>query len=329
MTRPTFKLEGTVDLMKTAEAGERILSEVRKVVIGQDSAQELVLASILADGHVLLEGVPGLAKTLLVRVMAKVLGLDFKRVQFTPDLMPSDVLGTNVFDQRNADFTLKKGPIFTSILLADEINRTPPKTQAALLEAMEERQVTIDGNSMALPYPFLVFATQNPVEFEGTYPLPEAQQDRFLLKVVLGYPQDSEEIQVLQNFHKGFRSQKLELADLQAVSSEAELREIREEVKSVTIEDKMFRYIYDIVAGTRKHPEILVGASPRAGLALVSCSQAIAALRGRNFVIPDDIKDLALPVLRHRILLRPEAEIEGQTVDTVVRGLVETQVVPR
>lgn len=316
-------------MMKTPEAGQRILAEAGKVIVGQDGAQELVLAAILADGHVLLEGVPGLAKTLIVRVMARVLGLDFRRIQFTPDLMPSDVIGTNVFDQRNADFTLRKGPVFTSILLADEINRTPPKTQAALLEAMEERQVTIDGQSLALPYPFLVFATQNPVEFEGTYPLPEAQQDRFLLKIVLGYPTDQEEIKVLMNFHQGFRSQNLEDSDVQAVCSEAELRELRQEVRTVTIEERMFRYIYDIVGGTRRHPDILVGASPRAGLALVSCSQALAALRGRNFVIPDDIKDLALPVLRHRVLLRPEAEIEGQTVDTVVRGLVETQIVPR
>lgn len=315
--------------MKTPEAGQRILAEAGKVIVGQDGAQELVLAAILADGHVLLEGVPGLAKTLIVRVMARVLGLDFRRIQFTPDLMPSDVIGTNVFDQRNADFTLRKGPVFTSILLADEINRTPPKTQAALLEAMEERQVTIDGQSLALPYPFLVFATQNPVEFEGTYPLPEAQQDRFLLKIVLGYPTDQEEIKVLMNFHQGFRSQNLEDSDVQSVCSEAELRELRQEVRTVTIEERMFRYIYDIVGGTRRHPDILVGASPRAGLALVSCSQALAALRGRNFVIPDDIKDLALPVLRHRVLLRPEAEIEGQTVDTVVRGLVETQIVPR
>lgn len=315
--------------MKTPEAGQRILAEAGKVIVGQDGAQELVLAAILADGHVLLEGVPGLAKTLIVRVMARVLGLEFRRIQFTPDLMPSDVIGTNVFDQRNADFTLRKGPIFTSVLLADEINRTPPKTQAALLEAMEERQVTIDGQSLPLPYPFLVFATQNPVEFEGTYPLPEAQQDRFLLKIVLGYPSDLEEIKVLMNFHQGFRSQNLEDSDVQAVCSEAELRELRQEVRSVSIEERMFRYIYDIVGGTRRHPDILVGASPRAGLALVSCSQALAALRGRNFVIPDDIKDLALPVLRHRVLLRPEAEIEGQTVDTVVRGLVETQIVPR
>lgn len=315
--------------MKTPEAGQRILAEAQKVIVGQDAAQELVLAAILADGHVLLEGVPGLAKTLIVRVMAKVLGLDFRRVQFTPDLMPSDVIGTNVFDQRNADFTLRKGPIFTSVLLADEINRTPPKTQAALLEAMEERQVTIDGQSLPLPYPFLVFATQNPVEFEGTYPLPEAQQDRFLLKIVLGYPSDADEMKVLVNYHQGFRSQRLDLADLSAVCSEAELRELRDEVRTVAIEERMFRYIYDIVGGTRRHPDILVGASPRAGLALVSGSQALAALRGRNFVIPDDIKDLALPVLRHRVLLRPEAEIEGQTVDSVVRGLVETQIVPR
>lgn len=316
-------------LMRVAEAAERVYGEVGKAVVGQTRAVEQALVAVLADGHVLLEGVPGLAKTLLVRCLAKVMDLEFKRVQFTPDLMPSDVVGTNVFDPRTAEFSLRQGPIFTAVLLADEINRTPPKTQAALLEAMEERQATIDGTAYRLPYPFLVFATQNPVEFEGTYPLPEAQQDRFMLKVVMEYPPAGAEIDVLRRFHQGFRSQSLDAAGLTPVIDEATLKALRAEVSAVTVEDKILSYIYEIVSATRASHDILVGASPRAGLALVSCGKAVAAVRGRDFVIPDDVKELAVPVLRHRIMLRPEAEIEGLRVDDVLRHLVDAQAVPR
>ncbi|MBS1707822.1 MAG: MoxR family ATPase [Armatimonadetes bacterium] len=315
--------------MRVAEAAERVYQEVGKAVVGQNRALEQALVAILADGHVLLEGVPGLAKTLVVRCLARVLDLEFKRVQFTPDLMPSDVVGTNVFDPRTAEFALRKGPIFTAVLLADEINRTPPKTQSALLEAMEERQATIDGVAHQLPYPFVVFATQNPVEFEGTYPLPEAQQDRFLIKVMLEYPPAAAEIDVLRRFHQGFRAQNLEAAGLQAVIDAETLRALRAEVAAVTVEDKIFQYVYEIVSATRASHDIMIGASPRAGLALVACGKAVAAVRGREFVIPDDIKELALPVLRHRIMLRPEAEIEGLRTDDVLRHLVESQAVPR
>ncbi|MCH7903624.1 MAG: MoxR family ATPase [Armatimonadetes bacterium] len=315
--------------MKVAAAAASVREQVGKAVVGQERAVDYVLIAFLADGHVLLEGVPGLAKTLLVRTLAYVLGLEFKRIQFTPDLMPSDVIGTNVFDQKRVEFKLRKGPIFTSVLLADEINRTPPKTQAALLEAMEERRVTIDGDTMDLPFPFIVFATQNPIDFEGTYPLPEAQQDRFLLKVLLDYPLPDQEQTLLRRFHAGFRSQTLEDVGLEQVFGVEELKELRRECDAVRIEDKIFSYIYEIVSATRSSNDVLIGASPRAGLALVAGSKALAAMRNRDFVIPDDVKELALPVMRHRVLIRPEVELEGMTVDQVLTKLVDAQVVPR
>jgi MoxR-like ATPase len=315
--------------MRASEAAARVRGEVAKAVVGQERAVEYALVAFFADGHVLLEGVPGLAKTLLVRTMSHVLDLEFTRIQFTPDLMPSDVIGTNVFDPKEVTFKLRQGPVFTAVLLADEINRTPPKTQAALLEAMEERQATIDGVRYPLPFPFIVFATQNPIEFEGTYPLPEAQQDRFLLKVILDYPTPEQEVGVLRRFDQGFRAQALEDAGVQKVVSADVLRAVRQEINKVRVEDKIFNYIYEIVSSTRGSHDILVGASPRAGLALVAGAKALAAIRDRDFVIPDDVKELALPVMRHRVLLRPEAEIEGLTVEQVLGGLVDAQVVPR
>lgn len=306
-----------------------IREEVRKAIVGQDEALDQVLVAILANGHVLLEGVPGIAKTLLVRALARSLDLNYGRIQFTPDLMPSDVIGTNVFNPKNGDFELRKGPVFVNVLLADEINRTPPKTQAALLEAMEERRVTIDGEGHLLPPPFLVFATQNPIEFEGTYPLPEAQQDRFLLKVVLTYPPSEIEVDVLRRHHAGFRPQNLEAAGIKAIVTVEQLGQMQAEVARITVEEKIFAYIYHLVESTRKSNDILVGASPRAGIAMLNCGKAMAALRGRDFVIPDDVKDLALPILRHRVLLRPEAEIEGLNSDRVLTSLIEAQVVPR
>ena len=315
--------------MKVADSADRVKAEIGKAFVGQERAVEQVLAAVLADGHVLIEGVPGLGKTLLVRSLATALDLPFTRIQFTPDLMPTDVIGTEVFDQRDVEFKLRRGPVFTAILLADEINRTPPKTQAALLEAMEERHATIGGVRYELPYPFLVFATQNPIEFEGTYPLPEAQQDRFLLKILLTYQPPEAEKDVLRRFHFGFRTQRLESAGIEPVLHAEELRTMRKQVDETTVEDKVFDYVYSIVAATRNHPDLLVGASPRAGLALVGCSKAVAAMRDRDFVIPDDVKELALPVLRHRVLLKPEAEIEGLSVDQVLLGLLESQVVPR
>ncbi|MFN8221241.1 MAG: MoxR family ATPase [Fimbriimonadales bacterium] len=315
--------------MRVAELAEALRREVGKAVAGQEWPVEQALVAILANGHVLLEGVPGLAKTLLVRSLSQALALDYGRIQFTPDLMPSDVVGTSMYDAKVGDFKLRKGPIFVNILLADEINRTPPKTQAALLEAMEERRVTIDGEPHPLPPPFIVFATQNPIDFEGTYPLPEAQQDRFLLKVVLDYPPAEIEREVLRRHHDGFRPQNLEAAGIQAAISPQDLVAAQQEVAKVTVEDKIFNYILEIVQATRKSHDLLVGGSPRAGIALLNCSKAIAAMRGRDFVIPDDVKELALPVLRHRVILRPEAEIEGLSADRVLSSLVDAQVVPR
>jgi len=306
-----------------------IREEVRKAIVGQDEALDQVLVAILANGHVLLEGVPGIAKTLLVRALSRSLDLQYGRIQFTPDLMPSDVIGTNIFNPKQGDFELRKGPIFVNVLLADEINRTPPKTQAALLEAMEERRVTIDGEGHLLPPPFLVFATQNPIEFEGTYPLPEAQQDRFLLKVLLTYPPAEVEVDVLRRHHAGFRPQNLESAGIKPVVTTAQLMEMQAEVARITVEEKIFAYIHHLVEATRRSNDVLVGASPRAGIAMLNCGKAMAALRGRDFVIPDDVKDLALPILRHRVLLRPEAEIEGLNADRVLSSLIEAQVVPR
>lgn len=306
-----------------------VKEEIAKAIVGQEQVIDQALVAILANGHALLEGVPGVAKTLLVRTLAKTLNLEYGRVQFTPDLMPSDVLGTNVFNPKNAEFELRKGPVFVSVLLADEINRTPPKTQAGLLEAMEERRVTIDGEPHELPRPFVVFATQNPIEFEGTYPLPEAQLDRFLLKIVVPYPPEEAEINVIKRHHRGFKPQALEASGIQPVVGLEELTAMHQEVQQVTVEEKIFNYIYAILQTTRKSNDLLVGASPRAGIAMLNCGKAIAAMRGRDFVIPDDVKDLALPILRHRILLRPEAEIEGLTVDRVLSGMIDSQVVPR
>lgn len=315
--------------MTVAQAAALVRQEVGKAVAGQEAALELAFVAVLADGHCLLEGVPGLGKTLIAKSLARTLDLDFKRVQFTPDLMPSDVVGTNVFNPQTAEFTLRQGPIFAALLLADEVNRTPPKTQSALLEAMEERQATIDGVRYALPYPFLVFATQNPIEQEGTYPLPEAQQDRFLFKIVLEYPGDEAEIDVLRRHHAGFRATDLDAAGIQPVIGAERLQALRHECRAVRVEDKVLNYIQATIRATRTHHDILVGASTRAGLALLNAGKALAAVRGRDFLIPDDVKDLTLPVLRHRVILRPEAEIEGFSTDQVIAGIVGAQVVPR
>ena len=315
--------------MSVESTAQSIRQEIRKAISGQETTIEQVLVAVLANGHILLEGVPGVAKTLIIRTLARTLNLSYGRIQFTPDLMPSDLVGTNVFNPRNNEFELRTGPIFASILLADEINRTPPKTQSALLEAMEERHVTIDSSTHTLPAPFLVFATQNPLEFEGTYPLPEAQQDRFLLKILVDYPSQQAELDVLRRHHAGFRPQSLEEAGVNGVVTGEQLKELQKEVQETTVEDKVFNYIYEVVQATRKSNDIQTGASPRAGIALLNTSKALARLRGRDFVIPDDVKELALPVLRHRVLLRPEAEVEGLSVDRVLSSVIDAQTVPR
>lgn len=308
---------------------EHVLTELRKVIVGQDEAIEQILVALLAEGHALIEGVPGTAKTLTVKTLARIIGAGFSRIQFTPDLMPSDITGTNVFNISTSTFTLRQGPIFTDLLLADEINRTPPKTQAALLEAMEERQVTIDGEPHALSPLFTVFATENPIEYEGTYPLPEAQLDRFLLKILIDYPEEDAERQVVANWDAGFNSRRLEQIDIRPLPEADAISRCRMEVRQSRMEPGVQRYIVDIVRRTRTHPSILYGASPRAAVALLLCSKALAALRGREFSTPDDVRDIARPVLRHRLSLRAEAELDGATADAVITDILKTVQVPR
>ena len=308
---------------------EHVRNEVKKVIVGQDRVLEQVLIVLLAEGHALIEGVPGTAKTLLVKTLARVIGLHFGRIQFTPDLMPADITGTNIFNMATSQFTLRFGPIFTDLLLADEINRTPPKTQAALLEAMEERQVTIDGDLHKLSPMFTVFATQNPIEYEGTYPLPEAQLDRFMLKILVSYPDEAEEGRVIANWNAGFNARRLEDVYLVPLQDPALLLQARTQIKSTVVEEGIQRYIVAIIRGTRAAINITWGASPRAGVALLLCAKALAAVRGRTFVTPDDVKDVAKPVLRHRIVLRSEAEIEGATADEILDEVIAGIEVPR
>jgi MoxR-like ATPase len=315
--------------MEVSAPVARLRAEIEKVIAGQQAVVEQVLAAMLADGHVLLEGPPGVAKTLLIRTLARTLQLEYARIQFTPDLMPSDVTGTSVFDPRTSEFKLRRGPIFTNVLLADEINRTPAKTQAALLEAMEERSCTLDGETHPLPVPFMVFATQNPIDFEGTYPLPEAQLDRFLMKVVVEYPSPEAELQVYQRHHAGFRPRELERLGVQPVLDAATLEQLRRTVQETTVEPKTMAYVLEIVRRTRDNRDLVYGASPRAGIALLAVGKAMARVRGRDFLTPDDVKTLALPVLRHRVLLRAETELEGATRDEIISEVVEGVPVPR
>ena len=306
-----------------------IKNELGKVIVGQEAVIEQILVAILAGGHALLEGVPGTAKTLTVKTIARIIGARFSRIQFTPDLMPSDITGTNVFNMQNSEFSLRPGPIFTDILLADEINRTPPKTQAALLEAMEERQTTIDGKRYKLSPLFTVLATENPIEYEGTYPLPEAQLDRFLLKILIDYPPIEAELEIVSRWDDGFNSRQLEAVDVQALPDKDMVQNCRNEILAMRTEAGVQKYIVDIVHKTRSHPTILYGASPRASVALLLCSKALAAIRGRDFSTPDDVRDVALPVLRHRLALRAEAELDGATTDAVIADIIKTVEVPR
>jgi MoxR-like ATPase len=304
-------------------------AEVAKAVVGQDAAVTGLVIALLCRGHVLLEGVPGVAKTLLVRALAAALDVETKRVQFTPDLMPGDVTGSLVYDARTAEFSFREGPVFTNLLLADEINRTPPKTQASLLEAMEERQVTVDGVPRALPEPFVVAATQNPVEYEGTYPLPEAQLDRFLLKLTMPLPSRDDEILVLRRHDEGFDPRNLAAAGVTAVASVADLEAGRAAVAAVTVRPEVVGYVVDVARATRQSPSLSLGVSPRGATALMNTAKAWAWLSGRDFVTPDDVKALARPALRHRVAVRPEAELEGVTADGVLDTVLGAVPVPR
>jgi MoxR-like ATPase len=304
-----------------------VRGELSKAVVGQDAVVSGLVIALLCGGHVLLEGIPGVAKTLLVRSLAAALQLDFKRVQFTPDLMPGDITGSLVYDNRTAAFTFREGPVFTNLLLADEINRTPPKTQAALLEAMEERQVSVDGDPRLLPNPFIVAATQNPIEYEGTYQLPEAQLDRFLLKLNVPLPQRDQEVAILRRHAQGFDPR--DLSSIRPVAGAAELAAGRDAVRRVLIAEEVLGYIVDIVGATRTSPSLRLGVSPRGATALLATSRSWAWLSGRSYVTPDDVKAMARATLRHRIGLRPEAELEGATPDGVLDGILSTVPVPR
>ena len=324
---PNPDFHSRLDMAELQKSLERVKSEIAKVIVGQESMVEHLLAALLSNGHVLIEGVPGVAKTITAKLLAKTLDVAFSRIQFTPDLMPSDILGTSIFNVKNSEFEFKKGPIFSSFILIDEINRSPAKTQSALFEVMEERQITMDGTQFQMQKPFLVIATQNPIEHEGTYRLPEAQLDRFLFKINVGYPDLSQEIQIIKNQHENKLADKTDA--VQKVVSAAQLQNYQDLVKNVVVETQLLEYIAKIIVNTRENQFLYLGASPRASLALLTASKSFAAIRGRDFVTPEDIKEASLAVLRHRIMVSPEREMEGLTADEIIRQILENIEIPR
>lgn len=316
-----------IDLEDLKQAVINIKSELGKIIIGQENFIDLLLVALLADGHVLIEGVPGVAKTITAKLLAKTIETSFSRIQFTPDLMPSDVLGTSVLNMKTSNFEFKKGPIFSNIVLIDEINRAPAKTQAALFEVMEERQITMDGITYKMNPPFMVLATQNPIEQEGTYALPEAQLDRFLFKIAVDYPNEAEEVLILKTHQdrKGILPQ----TTIDIIIKEDELKKYKEHIYEILVEEKLMNYIAQLIIKTRNHPHLYLGGSPRASIAVLNASKAVAAINGRDFIIPEDIKKVIVPVLRHRLILTPEREMEGLTTDKVIEMIVQSVEVPR
>jgi MoxR-like ATPase len=316
-----------IDLSELSLKSQAVKAEIGKFIVGQQQLIDLLLIAMLADGHVLIEGVPGVAKTLTAKLMAKTVDSEFKRIQFTPDLMPSDIIGTSVFSVKTNQFEFKKGPLFANFVLADEINRSPAKTQAALFEAMEERQITNDGTTYPLDLPFMVIATQNPIEQEGTYRLPEAQLDRFIFKILVTYPQIEDETTMLTNFHHNTAT--IDLSKINKVINKESILQLKQQVSKVVIEENLIKYITQIVSSTRKNPMLYLGASPRASIAILNSCKAMAALQNRDFVTPDDIKFVCYPVLRHRVMLTPEKEMEGTSVDAVIQQIIDKVEIPR
>lgn len=316
-----------LDMKELQQSLEQVKSEIGKVIVGQESMIEHLLAALLANGHVLIEGVPGVAKTITAKLIAKTIDVGFSRIQFTPDLMPSDILGTSVFNVKTSEFEFKKGPVFSNFILIDEINRSPAKTQAALFEVMEERQITMDGNRYQLEEPFLVVATQNPIEHEGTYRLPEAQLDRFLFKINVGYPNLQQELEIIKNQHENRLEDKTDA--VQRVINGIQLKNYQNLVKDILVEPQLLEYIAKIIVNTRENQFLYLGASPRASLALLTASKAFAAIRGRDFVTPEDIKEASYAVLRHRVMVSPEREMEGLTADEIIKQILETIEIPR
>jgi MoxR-like ATPase len=325
MEEPIFQTR--TDLTRLSEAVIAIRQQIKKIIVGQDDMVKLIVAALLADGHVLIEGVPGVAKTLTAKLVAKSLAVHFSRIQFTPDLMPSDVLGTPVFNPKEATFEFKKGPLFSNIVLIDEINRAPAKTQAALFEVMEEKQITVDGRTYPMQAPFMVLATQNPIEQEGTYRLPEAQLDRFLFKIVVPYPNETEEFEILKQFHDMGNTDVMSVVE--SVLSAQQIIDIRKQVKTILIDEKLLQFIAKLTHQSRNHKSIYLGASPRASLAIMNAAKAMAAINGRDFVTPEDILEVVAPVLRHRIILSPDKEMEGITEDNVLKQIIQTMDIPR
>ncbi len=322
-----LKFENRIPLDGLKQSVDSLKDQLSKVIVGQENFVELLIVGMLSNGHVLIEGVPGVAKTVTAKLFAKCLETEFSRIQFTPDLMPSDVLGTSVFNMKTSEFEFKKGPVFSNIILIDEINRAPAKTQSALFEVMEERQITIDGEMYKMKPPFMVLATQNPIEQEGTYALPEAQLDRFLFKIEVNYPVLEDEVKILQTHHE--RKGKLPETEIKPVLSPEKISELKEQIHEIIIEEKLLNYIAELIGKTRNHPHLYLGASPRASIAVMNAAKAFAAINGRDFVIPEDIKNSLKPVLAHRLILAPDREMEGMTAGTVIDMISQSVEIPR